>query len=212
MLVQTFPVGAFLTNCHVVICEQKKEAIIIDPGFSDDQEATTIFSFLEKNYLDLRLIINTHGHPDHTCGNGKVKEKTHATILIHECDAHMLGRSGSKIALSFGFETSSPKADRLLREGDEVKFGALTLKVIHTPGHSHGSISLLGGKLIFTGDTLFQNSIGRTDFPESSEQEMMHSLKILSKLPNELVVYPGHGPKTTIGDEKLNNLYMKSNS
>ena len=212
MLVQTFPVGPFLTNCHVVICERTKEAIIIDPGFSDDQETTAIFNFLERNAPDLRLIINTHGHPDHTCGNGIVKEKTHAAILIHEHDAHMLGESGRKIAMLFGFETSSPKADKLLCEGDEVKFGASTLKVIHTPGHSHGSISLLGKKLIFTGDTLFQGSIGRTDFPESSEQEMMRSLETLSKLPNELVIYPGHGPKTTIADEKLSNPFMKPNS
>lgn len=212
MLVQTFPVGTFLTNCHVVICERTKEAIIIDPGFSDDQETRAIFSFLEQNAQDLRLIINTHGHPDHTCGNGTVKEKTHAAILIHELDAHMLGESGRKIVMFFGFETSTPKADKLLCEGDEVKFGASTLKVIHTPGHSHGSISLLGKKLIFTGDTLFQGSIGRTDFPESSEQEMMRSLETLSKLPNELVIYPGHGPKTIIADEKLNNPFMKSNS
>jgi hydroxyacylglutathione hydrolase len=212
MLVQTSPVGRYLTNCHVVICERTKEAIIIDPGFSDDKETMAIFNFLEQNALNLRLIINTHGHPDHTCGNGIVKEKTRAAILIHEHDAHMLGESGRKIAMLFGFETFSPKADKLLCEGDEVKFGASALKVIHTPGHSHGSISLLGKKLIFTGDTLFQGSIGRIDFPESSEQEMMRSLETPSKLPSELVIYPGHGPKTTIADEKLNNPFMKPNS
>ena len=209
MIVQMFTVGRFLTNCYVVGCEQTKESIIIDPGFDDQLEAERVFEFIDSNGLVLKLIVNTHGHPDHTCGNGIVKKTFHVPILIHEYDAYMVGKSSNKIAGFFGFEISSPPADMLLHNGDMVKFGKTTLKVIHTPGHSRGSISLLGEKEVFTGDTLFAGSIGRTDFPESSKSEMSRSLRKLANLPNHLVVYPGHGPMTTIAKEKRSNPFLE---
>jgi len=208
-LVQTSVVGMFFTNCYVVACDKTKEAIIIDPGFSNDLEAERGFDFIDKNGLKPKFIVNTHGHPDHTCGNGMVKKRYHAPILIHEYDAHMLGEAGKKIAAFFGFENSSPEADALLHDEDLVKFGNLTFRVMHTPGHSRGGISLLGESECFTGDTLFEGSIGRTDFPESSEHDMVLSLKKLVCLPNNLVVYPGHGSRTTIGDEKRNNPFLR---
>lgn len=208
MMVQMFTVGRFFTNCYVVSCEQTKETIIIDPGFDNHFEAEKTFKFIYESDLTLKFIVNTHGHPDHTCGNGMVKEKFHVPILIHEYDVHMLGGLGKGIAEFFGFESYSPPADLLLRDGDMVKFGRMTLKVIHTPGHSRGSISLLGEREVFTGDTLFMGSIGRTDFPESSERDMKLSLKKLARLPDNFVVYPGHGPITTIGEEKHSNPFL----
>lgn len=209
MNVQAFTVGKLFTNCYVVACEKTGEAIIIDPGFDDRFEAEKILKIIDEDALTLKFIVNTHGHPDHTCGNGIVKDKFHLPISIHKDDAHMLGELGKTIAKFFGFDSSSPSADILLDNGDNVKFGRVTLKVMHTPGHSPGSISLLGEKEIFTGDTLFAGSIGRTDLPQSSEASMKLSLKKLTNLLNELVVYPGHGPATTIYEEKRNNPFLQ---
>jgi hydroxyacylglutathione hydrolase len=209
MNVRMFTVGAFSTNCYVASCRQTREAVIIDPGFDSKSEAKRILKFIDENALTIKSVLNTHGHPDHTCGNGITKEKFHAPILIHEYDAHMLGESAKGIGRFFGFENSSPPADVLLHDGDLVRFGKTILHVIHTPGHSSGSISLLGAKEVFTGDTLFLGSIGRTDFPESSEQDMKTSLKKLATLPDDLVAYPGHGPTTTVGEEKHNNPFLQ---
>ncbi|MCK4474316.1 MBL fold metallo-hydrolase [Candidatus Bathyarchaeota archaeon] len=210
MMVQMFTVGRFLTNCYVAACEETKEAVIIDPGFDNQNEAGKIFGFLNANALTSKFIVNTHGHPDHTCGNRMVKKVFAVPILIHEHDAYMLGKSSRRIARFFGLESFSPPADVLLHDGDTVKFGKVALKVLHTPGHSRGSISLLGEKVIFTGDTLFAGSIGRTDFPESSEHDMMISLRSkLATLPDYFIVYPGHGPATTIGEEKRSNPFLQ---
>ncbi|MEM3730324.1 MAG: MBL fold metallo-hydrolase [Candidatus Bathyarchaeia archaeon] len=209
MIVKMFTVGELFTNCYVIGCEKTKDAIIVDPGFSNRFDAEKIFKFIENNSLLLKSIINTHGHPDHTCGNGIIKEKFGVPIYIHEQDAYMLGDLGRKIATFFGFNNFSPPADALLHDGDLIMFGNVTLRVMHTPGHSRGSISLLGEKEVFTGDTLFAGSIGRTDFPESSEEDMNSSLKKLVMLPDNFVVYPGHGPKTTIGEEKRSNPFLQ---
>ena len=209
MIVQMFTIGRLFTNCYIVGCEQTKEAIVIDPGFDTQLEAERVFEFIDSNALVLKLVVNTHGHPDHTCGNGIIKKKFHIPILIHEHDARMLGKSSDMIAGFFGFGNSSPPADMLLHNGDTVKFGKITLKVIHTPGHSRGSIMLLGEREVFTGDTLFAGSIGRTDFPESSKSDMSRSLRRLANLPNHLVVYPGHGSMTTIAKEKRSNPFLE---
>ena len=208
MKVQSFVVGALFTNCYVITCEETREAIIVDPGFDDKREAEKIFKVIEENSLKLKYIVNTHGHPDHTCGNGIVKKKFNVPILIHEFDACMLGETSKGIAGFFGFKNFSPKADVLLHDGDIIKFGESVLKVMHTPGHSRGSISLIGEKEVFSGDTLFMGSIGRVDFPESSEKEMRQSLKKLAYLPDHFVVYPGHGPSTTMGEEKCSNPFL----
>jgi len=209
MMVHMFTVGAFFTNCYVLSCEKTKQAIIIDPGFENHLEARKVFKCVDENALALKSLLNTHGHPDHTCGNVIVKEKFDLPVLIHEYDAPMFGESGKRVAEFFGIEMSSPKADVLLRDGDLVKFGVITLSVMHTPGHSRGSISLFGGKEVFSGDTLFSGSIGRTDFPESSELDMRLSLKRLARLPDHCVVYPGHGPTTTIGEERRSNPFLQ---
>lgn len=209
MKVQSFEVGSFATNCYVVGCVEAKEAVIIDPGFDSESEAECIIKYIEKNYLRLRTIVDTHGHPDHTCGNGLMKNRFNAPIAIHKDDAYLIGTLGKRLAEAFNLKNHSPPADILLDEGNHVEFGKEKLEVIHSPGHSPGSISLLGKNVIFTGDTLFAGSIGRTDFPESSEKEMQVSLERLKNLPDNLAVYPGHGPATTLGKEKRDNPFLK---
>lgn len=208
MIIEAFTIGKFLTNCYVIGCQEKLEAIIVDPSFDTAETAKAAFDFILNNALTLKFIVNTHGHPDHTCGNGLTKEKFHTPIMIHKDDAHLLRVSAQADAEIFGFKNHSPKADFLLEDGHLVKFGQISLKVMHTPGHSHGSISLVGEKEIFTGDTLFAGSIGRTDFPESSRLQMQRSLQKLKALPDHFVVYPGHGPTTTMAEEKRNNPFL----
>jgi len=210
MIIEAFAVGRFFANCYVVGCERKKEAIIVDPGFDDRSEFKNIINFIDQHFSNLRLIVNTHGHPDHTCGNGIVKKEYGAPILIHQRDANMLGGSADRIAALFALKSSSPRPDMYLCDGDILEFGEMALKVVHTPGHSPGSISLVGEKSVFTGDTLFAGSIGRVDFPESSSNDMKTSLRKLTRLPDCLVVYPGHGPKTTVGEEKNTNPFLRS--
>ncbi len=208
MKVQTFTVGALSTNCYILICETTKEAVIIDPGFDSDFEREKIQKFIKQKMLTLKFIVNTHGHPDHTCGNGIIKEIFNVPILIHENDAYMLGKKSIIFDL-FGFRSFSPPADVILHDEDIVKFGETSLRVMHTPGHTRGSVSFLGEKEVFVGDTLFLGSIGRTDFPESSEREMKSSLKKLACLSDYFVVYPGHGPTTSIGEEKISNPFLQ---
>ncbi len=210
MLTTMFTVGQVYTNCYLVACIKTKKALIIDPGFNEKAEAENIMKEVDKNNLQIRYIINTHGHPDHTTGNGIIKKTTGASILIHKYDAPRLVSAGENLSRMFGFHSVSPPADKMLDEGDVVQVGEVRLKVLHTPGHSRGSISLLGQDAVFTGDTLFAGSIGRYDFADSSFKEIMVSLKKLSTLPDYLKVYPGHGPTTTIGEEKRRNPFLQN--
>lgn len=210
LMTRTFTVGMLSANCYLVNCKDTRQAAIIDPGFTSEQELDEIANCIAKNGLEPKFIINTHGHPDHTCGNQALKDKYHIPICIHEDDAFMLGESGKETARYFGFDSVSPAADIFLREGSYIKFGDVTLRVVHTPGHSFGSIVLLGETEVFTGDTLFAGSIGRTDFPGSSDREIQVSLRKLMTLPDYFVVYPGHGPRTTMGEEKRVNPFLRS--
>jgi len=204
-------VGSLATNCYIVICEETHKALIIDPGFSAE-EKDDILNEIIRHGFKVKIILNTHGHSDHISGNGILKVFTKAEILIHKDDALMLIDPSRNLSSMLGRSAISPKADRLLENGEIVKVGNLKFEVIHTPGHTKGSISLFCEKenVVFTGDTLFAGSIGRTDLPGSSFEEMMHSLKKLMGLPDETVVYPGHGGKTTIGREKRTNPFLSS--
>ena len=210
MLVKIFTVGLLYINCYLVACSETKKALIIDPGFNKRAEAESIMKEVNKNDLQIRYIVDTHGHPDHVAGNGITKEVTGAPILIHKYDAPMLTDANKNISRMFGFHVVSPPADKTLNEGDTIQVGEVRLKVLHTPGHSRGSISLLGQDAVFTGDTLFAGSIGRYDFPDSSFKEIMRSLKRLSMLPDYFKVYPGHGPTSTIGEEKRHNPFLQN--
>ena len=208
LMTKLFEVGMYLTNCYILSCKDTRQAAILDPGFGSHKEAEQALDYIESNSLEPKFIVNSHGHPDHTCGNKVFKELYNVPICIHEADAYMLGESGVETARYFGFNCISPPADVLLREGDYVKFGDVTLKVVHTPGHSQGSVVFLGETEVFTGDTLFAGSIGRTDFPGSSEVLMHDSLRRLMRLSDYFVVYPGHGPKTRMGEEKRVNPFL----
>ena len=201
-----FVVGFLSTNCYLLVCRETGEAAVIDPGTSSEDEIKAILREASRLGADIRLIINTHGHPDHVAGDRPLKEATGAEVLIHEAEAHFL--------------TSPPwpwpglrplRPDRLLKDGDEIRIGRLCLLVIHTPGHSQGSICLYerADGLAFTGDTLFAGSIGRTDLPGSSMSDMMRSLARLMELPDETAIWPGHGPPSTIGAERERNPFVK---
>jgi hydroxyacylglutathione hydrolase len=211
MITKMFTVGTLFTNCYVVSCTETREALIIDPGFETDLEAKTVLKEIDQRKLQVRYIVNTHGHHDHTSGNGIMKRLTGAPILIHEYDAPMLTDSTKNLSVLFGLRTASlPPADQMLHDGDIVQVGDTSLRVLHTPGHSRGSISLLGDDAVFSGDTLFAGSIGRTDLPSSSYEEITLSLKKLATLPDHIKVYPGHGPTSTIGEEKRHNPFLQN--
>jgi glyoxylase-like metal-dependent hydrolase (beta-lactamase superfamily II) len=210
MIVKMLTLGALDTNCYVITDEKSERAIVIDPAFSTETEGKrTVLRLIKTDNLSVRFIVNTHGHADHTCGNGVVKKATSAPILIHELDAPLLGVSGQEWASSFGMRLTSPLADKKLHHGDKIAIGETTLTVLHTPGHTPGGISLAAENSVFVGDTLFKGSIGRTDFPGGSYEQIIKSIKEeLATLPDNFIVYPGHGPVTTIGEEKRTNPYL----
>jgi glyoxylase-like metal-dependent hydrolase (beta-lactamase superfamily II) len=199
MKVQTFTVGMLATNCYVAICQETKDAVLIDPGFDSSSEAEMVFRFVDEALLKVKFIINTHGHSDHVASNDISKKKYNVPICIHEYDANATNDVSDK--------TLPPNV--LLKDGDQIRFGDATLKIMHTPGHTPGSICLLGEKLVFTGDTLFAGGIGRTDFIGGSYRDMKLSLQKLLRLSDDLVVYPGHGPSTTIGAERRVNPFLR---
>jgi len=211
MILKSFVVGSLGVNAFIMGCEEKKEAIVIDPAGSEDMLAQKI----QELGLNLRYIVNTHGHPDHTSGNRRMKELTGAPVLMHRADDDFFRRPEAVATFrAWGFE-AAPPADGFLEDGGTVQFGNISLRIIHTPGHSPGSVCLLGEGYVVTGDTLFIDGIGRTDLPGGSMDTLLVTLreKILP-LPDETVVLPGHdyGPKPTdtIGNQKKTNPYLKN--
>jgi hydroxyacylglutathione hydrolase len=193
-------------NCYIVGCEETREVAVIDPGGN----AKGIVNVLEENQLQAVYIINTHGHIDHIGGNRGVQEATGAKILIHEADAKMLTNPASNFSFLMGTKVTSPPADQFIADGDIIKIGnTLELEVIHTPGHSQGGVCLKTGEVIFVGDTLFQGSIGRTDFPGGSYRQLIQMIqeKLLC-YDDATICYPGHGPATTVGFERKHNPFL----
>jgi hydroxyacylglutathione hydrolase len=199
MKIQTFNVGMLSTNCYVVNCPKTQEAIIIDPGLDVLSEAEQIIRYVDKSTLKVKFIVNTHGHSDHISGNSILRKKYSVPVCIHAYDAHFITGLG---------ENTQP-ANILLEDEEPLKFGKVTLNIMHTPGHTPGSISLAGEKLVFTGDTLFAGGIGRTDLPGGSDRDMRRSLEKLLRLPEHYIVYPGHGAASTIGEEKRGNPFLQ---
>ena len=194
-----------MANCYILGCEETSAAIVIDPGDDTDK----ILTVLAEAKLKVKYIINTHGHFDHVGGNRKLKEATAAEILIHADDAPMLNHL-QEDAAAFGLSSdNSPAPDRLLKDGDNVSCGSITLEVLHTPGHSPGGISLFTQGSVFVGDTLFAGSIGRTDLPGGNFDILKSSIhNKLFVLPDDVIVYPGHMGTTTIGQEKRYNPFV----
>ncbi|MDO9264103.1 MAG: MBL fold metallo-hydrolase [Desulfosalsimonadaceae bacterium] len=206
MIIKTLALGPIMANCFIVGCENTKSAVVIDPG----DEVNKILMSLADSKLTVKYIINTHGHFDHVGANKRMKDATGAPILIHKADADMLAQV-SLSAMAFGMSgEDSPPADKTIDEGDKITFGDITLTVLHTPGHSLGGVSLHSNGVVFVGDSLFAGSIGRTDFPGGNYDTLITSIKTkLFPLGDDVVVYSGHGPATTIGREKRFNPFLQ---
>ena len=205
-MIKKIVVGGLETNCYIFADLKTKEAALIDPASDGDN---VIKTELERHGLKLKCVINTHGHGDHISSNYKFK----VPICIHRLDAEFLGNTELNMSAAFGFNIKSPPASRLLEDGDVIRVGELKLKVLHTPGHTPGGISLLTDGVVFTGDTLFMNGVGRTDFSYGSEEDLVNSIKNkLLPLDDDIIIYPGHGPLSTIGKERRENTFIATNS
>jgi glyoxylase-like metal-dependent hydrolase (beta-lactamase superfamily II) len=206
MIIHPMPVGPLQANCYIVGCPDTHQAVIIDPGGEGDR----ILSVLESEKLTLSAIINTHGHFDHVGANKQIKEATGVDLMIHSKDAHMLEHMAQSAA-AWGLRAEqSPVPDRLLEDGDTVSCGHIEFKVMHTPGHSPGGISLYAGNAVFVGDTLFAGSIGRTDLPGGDYNTLINSVQSkLFSLPDDVIVYSGHMDTSTIGREKRTNPFCR---
>lgn len=206
MLIETLVVGMIQANCFIVADEATKKAVIIDPG----GDAPVIAKRIKDRGYDVTAILATHGHFDHVEALSGVKDAVDAPIMVHPEDIPLIKNMKNQGAL-FGIRvTEAPPPDNFLADGDEIKFGSLTIKVLHTPGHSRGSVCFLVDGHLFAGDLLFQGSIGRTDLAGGDYETLINS--VLTKvftLPDDTVVHPGHGPDTTVGREKRTNPFFR---
>lgn len=209
MILRTLIVGPLEANCYLVGCERTSQVAIIDPG----DDSLDILSVVRELGLEVVWILLTHFHFDHVLAAHAVQRTTGARVAIHKEDAPLLQRPPA-ILRAFGpFASSNLRVDQTLADGDTLSLGDLTFQVLHTPGHSPGSVSfyLAEEKAVFSGDTLFCEGVGRTDLPGGSYQALLESItRRLFALPDETTVYPGHGPSTTIGHERLHNPWLRA--
>ena len=205
MIVRRLVVGYLSSNCYIVGSEAAKEGLIIDPG----GDARGILKTVKDVGLDIKVILLTHGHSDHIAALSDVYEATKAEVAVHAEDAQFLRGRGS-VSMMFGISYRTPSAPgRLLEDGDSIDIGDLHFSVVHTPGHTPGCICLLGDDIVFTGDTLFYHGIGTAMMPGSSRSQMINSIHTrLMTLPDNTIVYPGHGRQTTIGAERRGNPFL----
>ena len=207
MIFEILAVGPLNANCFILGCEESKEGVVVDPGGNPEK----IIAAVTGLGLRITYVINTHGHFDHVGGNGKVLAHTGAEFLIHGDDVRFLSMA-SNVAVKYGVTAeNSPDPDRLLVDGMIISFGKYQMSVLHTPGHTPGGCCLYiaGEGLVISGDTLFAEGVGRTDFPGGSHELLIESIRTkLLTLPETTRVYPGHGPSTTIGHEKRNNPFI----
>jgi glyoxylase-like metal-dependent hydrolase (beta-lactamase superfamily II) len=208
MILRELVVGPFASNCFIVASEATRKGMIIDPG----ADAKDILNTVGDLGLSIVLIVVTHNHIDHVGALRQVKESTGADYAVHEADAQStMPASFGRMLESVMGESSKPppEPDRLLRDDDVLEVGDLNFTVLHTPGHTPGGISLLGDGVVFSGDTLFNFGVGRTDMPGGDHETLMDSIITkLMTLPDDIIVYPGHGPKTTIGTERKWNPFL----
>ncbi|OGN95837.1 MAG: hypothetical protein A2Y89_01920 [Chloroflexi bacterium RBG_13_51_18] len=204
-IIKRLVVGSLSANCFIAGKASTGEGLVIDPGGNGDE----ICRAISETGLDIKIIVLTHGHSDHIAALYEIQDKTGAEVAIHIEDADFLEGGGS-YSSQFGISYRTPHPpDRLLREGDIIDINGMSFKVIHTPGHTPGSICLLTDAGVFTGDTIFRRGIGTTLMPGSSRPQLLESIrKKLMVLPDDTVIYPGHGRETTIGAERRDNPYV----
>lgn len=203
----SFTLGEIAVNSYLLWDEKTKEAVCIDPG----RPVNELIGVVKEKGLRLARILLTHGHADHIAGVEEVKNATGASVSAHSAAAPMLANPALNLSQLFGAELEI-YPDILLADGDIISIGNVLLKVRHTPGHSPGGIALLGPELVFAGDLIFAGSVGRTDLPGGDQKTLMQSLKKLMKLPDETRILPGHGPATTVGQERLTNPFLRAQS
>lgn len=203
MLVKNIVVGPLSVNCFIIADEKTKKAIVVDPGDEPDM----IMDIIKKNNLIVEYIICTHGHFDHVGAVSDIKKETGANILIHK-EELVIYSAARDMAAFWGYDIDPlPEPDGFVRDGDTISLGDLQFKVLHTPGHSPGGICLYSNNILITGDTLFEGSVGRTDFYGGDIEKLKKSFKRLMELPDDTRVLPGHGSETTIGREKRENMF-----
>jgi glyoxylase-like metal-dependent hydrolase (beta-lactamase superfamily II) len=208
MRIRSLTVGSMSVCCYIVSCPETAKAIIIDPGGNEDE----ILALCTDDKLTVTYIVNTHGHPDHVCGNARLKAATGAKIIMHVADAEFFARPEVQQYFSMLGLDASPPVDQTVQDGDLITFGNESLQVLHTPGHTPGGICLYQAPNLFTGDTLFVGGLGRSDFPGGDTTTLMRSIQErLLALPADTVIWPGHGyggSRSTIGEEKRSNPYL----
>lgn len=197
-------VGELQENCFILF-DENKDAFVVDPGGSSEN----LIEAIDKNELNIKYILLTHGHFDHVGAVAALVKKYKAPVYMSKDDRAFLESPKEVRASSFGMQIEAADVDVFVKEGDEIPFSEGTIKVIETPGHTLGSVCYLFENYLFAGDTLFNGSIGRTDFPESDHSLMIESLKKLKKLDDEIYVLSGHGPESQISYEKMTNPYLR---
>lgn len=202
--VERLVVGELEVNCYLLY-DEGGEGVVIDPG----GEGEKILSRLKGLNITVNYILNTHGHFDHTGANGFIKEKTGAILAIHRDDRVLLENLDSQASLFGLYVNPSPKPDLLLEDSDTLRSGSIDLEIIHTPGHTKGSICIKIGNILFTGDTVFAGSVGRTDLPGGSYERLIRSIKErILILSDDTILYPGHGEETTLARERSYNPFL----
>ncbi len=195
--------GMIEENCYII--GDNGEGVIIDPG----AKAGKIMDGVEKTGLKIKYIILTHAHLDHMLSMEALRKESGAEVILHESEAGYLNDPRYNGAQLFGMNTAFKEADRLVNHGDVLSAGGLELSIIHTPGHTPGGICIKVGKSLFTGDTLFRMSIGRTDLGTGSHKDIINSIKKkIMKLDDDVIIYPGHGASSTVGYERKNNPHI----
>jgi len=205
--VEPLIVGPLFSNCYIVWDDSVKQGVIIDPG----DDADVILKKVKELDIEIKYILATHGHFDHVGAVAPLRRELNVEFLAHKNDFFFI-EDGENSARRWGVDIEQPpKPDRFIEDGDKIKVGGFELEVLHTPGHSPGGVSFLYDRMVFGGDTLFQGSIGRTDFRKGSFEDLSKSIKTrLYTLPDDTIVYTGHGPITTIGDEKRFNAFVRA--
>ena len=205
MILGTIVVGPLAVNCFIIGCEKTKQGAIIDPG----DEAPMIHKLVEKLDLKIKYILLTHGHVDHLAEVQKLNDQLHAEFLMHEADSFLVENASTQAAM-FGLpDPGNLNPDRYLSEGDTISLGELKIKVLHTPGHSPGSITFFIEDKLFVGDLIFASSIGRTDLPGGNYEQLIQSVESkIFTLPDSTKIFAGHGPSTTVFNEKTMNPFF----